>query len=115
MNLHRALKLGWLLLAAIVLAVVLAGYDGRPNSDIEQFLIGSMIVLSFPIGFLVAFFFSLIYAGLGSCCGLTVTVSYPSLLVEWFAFASAGYFQWFVLAPWLQRRWRSKRTDPSTH
>ena len=113
MNLYRALKIGWLVLAAIVLGVVLAGYDGRPNSDIEQFLIGSMMVLSFPIGLLVTGIVGLMYVGLGSCCGVTVTVSYLLLIVEWLAFAAAGYFQWIVLIPWLQRRWRSKRTATS--
>lgn len=114
MNLYNALKISWCLLAVVVLAITLAGYDGQPNSDIEQLLIGGMLVLSFPMGFVVAGLFSIAYAGLGSCCATTVTVSHASLLVEWLAFAVAGYIQWFVVLPWLRRKWQSRRAASST-
>jgi hypothetical protein len=109
MKIHTFLKIGWLILGAIVLVVVLTGYDGKPNSDIEQFLIGSMIVISFPIGFLVAGVFSAIYAVLASCCDITVKTSYLLLTVEWMAFFGAGYLQWFVLLPWAVKKWRARR------
>jgi hypothetical protein len=109
MKIHTFLKIGWLILGAIVLAVVLVAYDSKPNSDIEQFLIGSMIVISFPIGFLVAGVLSAIYAVLGSCCEITVKTSYSLLIIEWMAFFGAGYLQWFMLLPWAVKKWRAHR------
>jgi hypothetical protein len=113
MRLQRVFKISWLLLAIIILVVVLAAYDGRPNSDIEQFLIGAMMVLSFPIGFVVAGLFSGMYALLASCCEIAAKTSYTMLFVEWLGFFAAGYLQWFVLLPWVIRKWRSRRVAPA--
>lgn len=100
-------------MACAALAVVLIGYDGKPNSDIEQLLIGLMIVVAFPSGFLVAGLLGLTYAAIGFCCGVTVKVSYATLLVEWIAFAVVGYLQWFVVLPWVLKKWQPRRTLPS--
>ena len=103
------LQIAWLVFGSLVLAAVLLGYDGKPNSDIEELLIWLMTILSFPIGFLVAAFFSLSYAILSSCCAITVRVSYLLLTTEWLMFLAAGYLQWFIFLPWLLRRWRASR------
>jgi hypothetical protein len=109
MKIYRFVKVGWLAASAMVLVMVLIGFDGKPNSDIEQFLIGSMMVLSFPIGFVAAGVLSAIYALLESCCEIVVKMSYAMLFVEWICFFAAGYWQWFVLLPWVVRKWRTRR------
>ena len=98
----------WVMLALAVLLVTQMAYDGQPNSDIELFMIGSLVVLTFPAGALVAGFLSLAFWAIASCCGVTIGVSRTSLAVEWLALATSGYLQWFALLPWLVRKIRQR-------
>jgi hypothetical protein len=112
MKIYTFLRTGWLMLAGLVLVVVIGGYDGTPNSDVELFLIGSMMVLSFPSAWLVGAVFSLTYMLLGSCCDIVIKTSYLVLILEWLALFAVGYWQWFVLIPWAVRKWRARRIAP---
>jgi len=38
-----------------------------------------------------------------------ISTSYWSLSVGWVCFLVAGYWQWFVLLPWLWRKWKTRR------
>jgi hypothetical protein len=65
----------------------------------------TMIILTFPIGYglgtLHGFLSLLVYKGWG--------IAVPRLyvdLITWIIFVPAGYFQWFVLIPWLHRKAR---------
>jgi hypothetical protein len=68
----------------------------------------TMIILSFPIGCglgtLYGFLSLLLYKG----WGITVPRLYADMIV-WILFVSAGYFQWFVLVPWLCRKAAKRR------
>ena len=113
MKIYSFLRTGWLMLAGLVLIVVVGGYDGTPNSDVELSLIGSMMVLSFPSAWLVGAVFSLTYMLLGSCCDVVIKTSYLVLILEWLALSAVGYWQWFVLIPSIVRKWRARRIAPT--
>lgn len=92
------LKISWLGVAFLVLVITLLFFDGRSNSDIEDFLVYSMLLLTFPIGiiasglvFIVLYFFvSALYIE-----EITFSVGYVYLIFEWLFLLIVGYIQWF--------------------
>jgi hypothetical protein len=108
----RLIKAAWFLLAAIILVTTLYFFDGKPNSDVEDFLVFTMIPLTFPSGYLLVGILGLIIHAAYRSFGFTYATSYVSLLIEWLGLFSAGYFQWFYLLPWfieLGKKVKSKR------
>lgn len=101
-NVVRAL---WIVAALFVLVVTISSYDGKPLSDIWVFLTWLMLILSFPAGLVV----SAAHYALGSAFSITVETSYLSLALEWLVYFVLGYLQWFVLLPWLWRKWKARR------
>ncbi|MFY9316652.1 MAG: hypothetical protein WAO95_13985 [Burkholderiales bacterium] len=95
----------WIVLALVVLLVTLYGFDGKTNSDIWIFLTWSMLILSFPASLIV----SLMHMVLGVGFSITIKTSYVSLAIEWAAYFVLGYWQWFVLLPWLWGKWKTRR------
>ena len=110
-GLMTILKLTWIALAIGVLLVTLFFFDGKLNSDADILLAYGMLTLSFPIGLLIA----LIAGGLGhlaySAFGYVFTVSYASIVVTWLVFCIGGYWQWFVLVPFLWRKLRARQSQ----
>lgn len=104
-------KVGWLSMATGVLVFTFYLYDGTPiTHDAELILLYGMLALSFPASQLVA----LILGSVGYIAekwgvDLSIPMSYMTLAVEWLIFLGAGYLQWFVLLPWLWRKWKSRR------
>jgi len=101
-NIVRAL---WGVGSLLVLVVTISSYDGKPFSDIWVFLTWFMLILSFPAGLAV----SAAHYALGTAFLTTVETSYLSLALEWLVYFSLGYVQWFVLLPWLWRKWKASR------
>ncbi len=103
----------WVVLAVLVLVVVLRGFDGRPNSDIEEVLAWTMLPLGFPSSLL----FPAAFAGYASAREALgqgpVVVTYLSLVVSWAVLFALGFIQWFVLVPALVRRLRARRARPA--
>ena len=99
----------WILLAVIVLFMTLYSFDGKPNSDIGIFLAGSMLTLAFPISFLVVLLFVGVSIAVEQLFSVVSQTSYLSILVSWACLFTAGYWQWFVLLPWLWRKWKARR------
>lgn len=101
----RILKSLWIGLSLIVLFVTLYAFDGKPNSDIGNFLAGSMLCLSFPASYI----FSLLYTGilivLDKYFSIIMTTSYISLIADWLAFFILGYVQWFKLVPFIIKKY----------
>lgn len=101
------LKISWLGVAFLVLVITLFFFDGRNNSDIEDFLVYSMLLLTFPIGiiasglvFVVLYFFvSALYIE-----EITFNVGYVYLIFEWLFLLIVGYIQWFFLIPIIYRK-----------
>lgn len=105
----RLVRGAWLIVATLVLIAVLVAYDGKPNSDVGQFLIGAMVLISFPLALAGAAAIGAAYAIADLCCGIVVKTSYASLTLGWLVLTVVGYLQWFVLIPWALRHWRSRR------
>jgi len=101
----------WVTLAAIVLLVTLYGFDGKPNSDIGVFLARSMLALAFPSSLLIAGVFAGISIGVEKFFSMVIPTSYWWIGITWLCFFVVGYLQWFVLVPWLWRKWKSRRAD----
>jgi len=100
----------WFTLTVLVLFVSLYGFDGKPNSDIGVFFVWSMLILAFPSSLLVALFFTGLSIAVDELFSAVIPTSYWSLSVGWICFLIAGYWQWFVLLPWLWRKWKTRRT-----
>jgi hypothetical protein len=110
--LTNVLKIAWVLCSVATLAVTLSRYSSGPASDIGIFLVYGMLFLAFPVSILVAGLLALIAL-------LQARFEVPLLdiigsndvgfFVMWLAFFVAGYMQWFVLLPWLWRKWKARR------
>lgn len=107
--LAKTLKIVWILCSVAVLAVTLARYEPGLASDIGIFLVYGMLFLAFPSSLLVAGIFALI-SMLQDQLGVpfldAIGSNYFGFCVMWFAFFVVGYLQWFVLLPWLWRKWK---------
>lgn len=98
----RALKGLWIAAAVIVLAFTLYAFDGKPNSDIGILFAWYMLALSFPASLVVP----LVHVALFDGLGIAVESSYSSFVLDWLGFFLVGYLQWFVVVPWLWRKWK---------
>jgi hypothetical protein len=105
----KSIRALWVFLTVAVLTVVLRGFDGRPNSDIEEVLAWTMLPLGFPASLL----FPAAFAGYASAREALgqgpVVVTYLSLVVSWAVLFALGFIQWFILLPALLRRLRARR------
>lgn len=104
-------KVSWLALASGVLVFTLYLYDGTPATrDAELVLLYGMLALSFPASQVVALVLGAVgYLAEALGGGLSIPTNYLTLVVEWLVFLGVGYAQWFVLLPWLWRKWKSRQ------
>jgi hypothetical protein len=105
------LKWFWLSCSIGVLLLTFAIFDGTPATrDAEVVLLYGMLVLCFPVGQLVVVIFWLVGLLIETTMHkLVIPAGYLTLVVEWLIFFAAGYVQWFVLLPWLWRKWKARR------
>jgi hypothetical protein len=86
-------------------------YDGAAESDIGIFLVWAMLVLTFPIGLLVAALFTALVIAqeeLGIQTIDLIQSSYVGFALLWLVFVFAGYWQWFHFVPKLWSLWRAR-------
>lgn len=95
----------WIGIATLILIITLYAFDGTSNNDIGIFFSWYMLAVSFPSGLLVPLVHVTLYDGLA----ILVEASYFSFFLDWIGFFVLGYMQWFVLLPWLWRRWKARR------
>lgn len=110
----KIVKAVWIALAGIVLFVSLYGFNGKPNSDIGIFFAWTMLILAFPSSLLVALLFTGVAIAAEKLFSAVIPESYLMLSVSWACFVAAGYWQWFVLLPWLWRKWKTRRVAGAT-
>jgi hypothetical protein len=104
----RIVKAAWIGIAVVALLITLYAFDGKPNSDIGVFLAWFTLVLAFPISWLVALLFTGVAIATEKFFSAVIPTSYVWLLVSWACFIAAGYWQWFMLLPWLWRKWKTR-------
>ncbi len=86
-------------------------YFDAPGHEIGVLFVWGMLCLAFPASLLVAGLITvliLLQEQFGASF-LNAGGSYAGYLAAWLCFFTAGYAQWFVLAPWLWRRWKEER------
>ena len=105
------LKIIWILASVFLLVVTLFRYTPDPANDIGIFFLCGMLFLSFPISLLGAglvALISLLQDNLGVPLLDLISSNYAGYFLMWLLFTAAGYLQWFVLLPWLWRKWKSR-------
>lgn len=110
--LAKALKIVWVLCSVAVLALTIVRYEPGPVSDIGVFLVYGMLFLAFPVSLLVAGLFTLLTLLQEQLVVPLLDLigsNYVGFSVMWLVFFVAGYAQWFVLLPWLWRKWKARR------
>jgi hypothetical protein len=97
----------WLAVSlAALLAAMLFASQPMPDASkgADMLLAYIMVILSFPAGLLAPFVLmavsSFLWKDGSNLAGLTGM---------WLCFLVAGYVQWFVLVPWLWRKWKTRR------
>lgn len=107
-NLWRILKLGWVVLALLLLLFTMMVFDGSPNSDADIVLGYGLLVLTFPSGLLLSIGEGFAGRAAFNVMGLTATTTYLSLGATWLMYTVLGYLQWFVFVPWVVRKLRTR-------
>jgi len=95
----------WVAASLLVLYVTLEAFATSGDARVIDVLFLLMLYLSFPAGIAVP---AALYA-LDVVFSYWVEISFLSLALEWVAFFCLGYLQWFVLLPWLWRKWKARR------
>jgi|SRR5687768_2838404 len=98
----------WVGLCVSVLLLSSYYYDGKPNSDIDVFLVWSMVVLTFPVGLLVAWLLGGVFYILHYLFSINVYSGYFQLVATWIVFFVAGYAQWGKLVPYVVNKIRDR-------
>ena len=101
---QQLVKIGWVFLCVVVLLITLYKFDHRPDSDISDYLIWSMLVLSAPSGVLVLLLNASLAYVLYNYLSIIIPTTYLTLGVTWLLFFLIGYFQWFYLLPRVAER-----------
>jgi hypothetical protein len=105
--------IGRLLLAlwlAACVAVLIFAFNAREIHDTDIAFLSLMLVLTFPIGYAFAALVGVVFYALNSMFGIVVPGGFIPNLLSWVFFVAAGYFQWFIVVPWLYKKLRSHLT-----
>ncbi len=103
----KIIKALWIGATVLVIAITLYAFDGTSDSDIGIFFAWCMLALAFPGGLLIPLVHVVLYDGLS----IMVMTSYLSFVLDWAGFFVLGYLQWFMLLPWLWRKWKGRRAS----
>jgi hypothetical protein len=108
-----AVKIAWLSLAVLMAVPLVVTYNPTANRDNDIVLAYVLLTLTFPTGFVVAAFYSLLGYVLWRLFSLQLPAGRLPMIVDSFVFLSAGYVQWFVILPtvWKALKRKRLRTD----
>jgi hypothetical protein len=102
----RISKRVWIVVGVMALLAAIV-FVGRPDPEAikgaDTILAYVMLILAFPIALLVPFVLigiESLWPGAESIFGLAGM---------WLVFFVAGYAQWFIVLPWLCRKWKARR------
>lgn len=105
----------WITLSVLLLLLSMALFDGSPKSDADIVLGYGLLVLTVPLGGLLAILDGFVGRAAFHLLGLTATTTYTSLTFTWLVYSVVGYLQWFVFLPWLIGRWRARNERPASN
>ncbi len=86
--------------SAACVAVLVFAFIERDVEDTGIAVMWLMIILNWPIGYLVAVIMGYAFKLLYEVLGAVVPGGFGPLAFLWFVFVAVGYFQWFVAFPW---------------
>src|SRR5438067_12437674 len=99
----KALKIAATTYLVACLAVLAFAVAMREYRDAEIVVAYAMLLLSFPVGYVVALTFGAVGYVLESTFGTAISGGLGNNIVGIFLFGAAGDTQWFLLVPWLYR------------
>ena len=105
-NMYRTLLVVWFALCSLVFV----RYLNVGDKDAEHLIVFAikMLVLTFPAGYIGNLFAAGIDTSI-TTLGVELSKS-QNVFLQWFFMTLAGYVQWFVLLPWLWRKWKTRQT-----
>ena len=98
----------WIVVCVWVLVHTLVAYHQSHNEEVGIILIYLMTTLSFPSGWLIVFMLSGLGFVLYKLFGFYLPGGYPGIILDWLIIFAAGYFQWFILIPFIAKKQRAK-------
>jgi hypothetical protein len=101
----KALQIIYLALCLAVLAYSLPNFIEPEFGMIFGLL---MMILTFPIGFLITFLLSLFFMILGHSFGIFIPSTTLALIILWFVYVIIGFWQWFIMPAYLKNRFGKK-------
>ncbi len=109
-------KILWVGLCLLVLFFTLIHFGTPEDSgDLDLFFYWSMVMLSFPAGFLGGYLsFGIVFVGYKMFPWFEPKNHFLSILTwvfVWFSFFIPGYFQWFKLIPYVFLKLQKKRLE----
>lgn len=97
----RALRFAWLGLCLAVLVMILSA---GPNPEQGIIWAYAMLAITFPMGFAAAYLVAFIGFLLENLFGYIIPYDPIANIATWVLFVAFGYMQWFILLPWLLRK-----------
>ena len=104
----KLIKIAWLM-ACFGIGLSFFG-RGSFSGESMAGLLGLMTIVCFPSGYLAIYLIRALVWFFPSVAGDEMTRTYYFSLSLWVLMTSLGYFQWFLLLPWLLRRLRIIKT-----
>lgn len=111
MSSRRLLLVLWFALVLVVLIWTMVSHGSAPDQFKKEVLLRHgivMLAVSAPSGWLLSALLSAVL----SLFGIELVGLADAFAVS-LACGVAGYLQWFVLVPWLWRRWTARRQRPA--
>jgi hypothetical protein len=103
----RVLRILWLAACATLLVYAFSQRNiHEPDIDLTFTL--AMLALTFPIGYVLGTLGGFIFLFLYKSYGIVIPGGFLPNAISWIFFVAAGYYQWFVLLPWLYRKGNNK-------
>ncbi len=107
---RRFLLVLWFALVVLVLIWTIVSHGSAPDQLKKEILLRHgivMLAVSAPLGWLLSALLSAVF----NLVGLEL-VGVADAFAMSLACAAAGYLQWFVLVPWLWRKWTARCQRP---
>jgi hypothetical protein len=109
----------WVGLCVAVLLRTLISYYESPHSEVGLYCLMTMTALSFPSGYLLGVIlggaaqFLSKWFSLGTLATSSSVSEYLGITFTWTVLFTVGYFQWFVLPPYLARKIKARKLTKS--
>ena len=102
----RIVAVVWLVVWA---AILVFAFVQRHIHDTDIAVAYFLLFLSFPLGYLVAGAFDVVFHALYEMAGVVVPGGFIHNFAAWLGLGAVGYLQWFFLVPWCIR---NRTVDP---